>query len=180
MDGASSKVREVDIIEGLIRPSLESLGFRLVRVSYGGGSRPTLQIMAEPLDGTAMGVEHCAQISRNVSAILDVEDPIPSAYMLEVTSPGIDRPLVSRDDYRRFAGFEAKIEVRQTINGRKRFIGRIQPVNERDEVVVTGAEDVSALPFADISKAKLVLSDELIKASQTNQPPPPNLETSEP
>jgi ribosome maturation factor RimP len=170
-------VREVEIIEGLIRPSLESMGFRLVRVSFGGGSRPTLQIMAEPLDGTAMGVEHCADISRTVSAILDVEDPIPTAYMLEVTSPGIDRPLVSRDDYRRFAGFEAKVESRQAVDGRKRFQGRIQPVNERDEVLVTAPEGTVALPFADIAKAKLMLTDELIEAMQENRVPPPQPET---
>jgi ribosome maturation factor RimP len=168
---------EVHIIEGLIRPSLESMGFRLVRVSFGGGGRPTLQIMAEPLDGTPMNVDHCADISRTVSAILDVEDPIPTAYTLEVTSPGIDRPLITRDDYRRFAGFEAKLELRIAVDGRKRFQGRIHPVNDRDEVLVSDAKDTVALPFADIAKAKLVLTDELIDATQENRIPPPELET---
>ena len=83
-------MKEIGIIERLIGPSLDGMGFRLVRVSYGGGGRPVLQIMAEPSDGRPMSVEHCAEISRVVSAILDVEDPIPSAYTLEVTSPGID------------------------------------------------------------------------------------------
>jgi ribosome maturation factor RimP len=159
-------LKEVAVIERLIGPSLEGMGFRLVRVSFGGGGRPVLQVMAEPEDGSPMSVEHCAEISRVVSAILDVEDPIPSAYMLEVTSPGIDRPLVSRDDYRRFAGFEAKLELSRAVDGRKRFRGRIQAVDVEDRVPVTEEEGIFALPFADIVKAKLVLTDELLKASQ--------------
>jgi ribosome maturation factor RimP len=159
-------LREIAVIERLIGPSLEGMGFRLVRVSFGGGGRPVLQVMAEPADGRPMSVEHCAEISRVVSAILDVEDPIPSAYMLEVTSPGIDRPLVSRDDFRRFAGFEAKLELNHAVDGRKRFRGKIQAVDEQDCVTVTEEAGPVAVPFTDIIKAKLLLTDELLAASQ--------------
>jgi len=165
--------RENGIVEQLIGPSLEAMGFRLVRVSFGGGARPVLQIMAEPANGSAMTVEHCAEISRTVSAILDVEDPIPSAYLLEVTSPGIDRPLIARDDYRRFAGFEARVELDRPVDGRKRFRGRIQPIDESDRVTIIEEAGPVAVPFADIAKAKLVLTDELIAATQANSVPPP-------
>lgn len=168
---------EVEIIERLIAPSLADMGFRVVRVSFGGGGRPTLQIMAEPSNGSPMSVEHCADISRVVSAILDVEDPIQTAYMLEVTSPGIDRPLITRDDYRRFAGFEAKLELRQSVDGRKRFNGRIQPINDQDTVTIATETGPVALPFDDIVKAKLVLTDDLIAAAQDNTLPPPDSDT---
>jgi ribosome maturation factor RimP len=167
-------LKEISIIERLIGPSLEGMGFRLVRVSYGGGGRPVLQIMAEPADGSPMSVEHCAEISRVVSAILDVEDPIPSAYMLEVTSPGIDRPLVSRDDYRRFAGFEAKLELNRAVDGRKRFRGKIEAVDAEDHVPVTEEAGRFLLPFSDIIKAKLMLTDELLAASQHDHTLPPD------
>jgi ribosome maturation factor RimP len=112
-------------------------------------------------------------VSRTVSALLDVEDPIPGNYELEVTSPGIDRPLVDRDDFRRFAGFEAKIEIGRPVDGRKRFRGRIKPVDEDDRVgIVEEAVSVS-VPFEDIIKAKLVLTDELIAFTQSNRVPPP-------
>ena len=167
-------MKETGIIERLIGPSLEGMGFRLVRVSYGGGGRPVLQIMAEPADGSPMSVEHCAEISRVVSAILDVEDPIPSAYTLEVTSPGIDRPLVSRDDYRRFAGFEAKLELNRAVDGRKRFRGKVEAVDAEDYVPVTEEAGRFLLPFSDIIKAKLMLTDELLAASQHDHTLPPD------
>ena len=167
-------MKEIGIIERLIGPSLDGMGFRLVRVSYGGGGRPVLQIMAEPADGSPMSVEHCAEISRVVSAILDVEDPIPSAYTLEVTSPGIDRPLVSRDDYRRFAGFEAKLELNRAVDGRKRFRGKVEAVDGEDCVPVTEEAGRFLLPFTDIIKAKLTLTDELLAASQKIHTLPPD------
>ena len=102
------------------------MGYELVRVHYGSGSgRPTLQIMAERLDRQPMTVDDCAEISRNISALLDVEDPLEDAYLLEVSSPGIDRPLIRPADYERFAGFEARLELTRPIEGRRRFRGRI-------------------------------------------------------
>ncbi len=155
----------------MITPSLESMGFRLVRLSFGGGNRPTLQIMAEPADGSGMTVEHCADISRMVSALLDVEDPIKLPYMLEVTSPGIDRPLISRDDFARYAGFDAKFETERAIDGRKRFKGVIGAVDAEDRVPVTDDKGVTAtVPYTEIRKAKLILTDALLKAFAPQHP----------
>lgn len=162
-------------IEGLIEPALTAMGYGLVRIAIQGGeSRPTLQIMAERQDGVGMTVDDCAEISRTVSALLDVEDPIASAYTLEVSSPGIDRPLVKRDDFERFAGFEARVETVQPVNGRKRFRGRLMGVTGDDvrlrEAAKAGTEaDETLVPLAAIAKAKLVLTDDLIEATQTTK-----------
>jgi ribosome maturation factor RimP len=162
-------------IEGLIEPALTAMGYELVRIAVQGGeSRPTLQIMAERKDGVGMTVDDCADISRTVSALLDVEDPIASAYTLEVSSPGIDRPLVKRDDFERFAGFEARVETVQPVNGRKRFRGRLMGVTGDEvrlrETAKAGAEaDETRVPLAAIAKAKLVLTDDLIEATQTTK-----------
>ena len=166
-------MQEVGTIERLIRPALDAMGFRLVRVSLGGGARPILQIMAEPLDGSGMNVQHCADISRTVSAILDVEDPIPMAYMLEVSSPGIDRPLMTPDDFRRFAGFEAKLETSRVIDGRRRFQGVIGSVDGEGLITITEAAGPVRLPFEALHKAKLVITDALMDAAQNNLLPPP-------
>ena len=163
-DGTAA-LTEIGSIERIITPSLEAMGFRVVRVTYGGGARPTLQIMAEPADGTAMTVEHCADISRAVSALLDVEDPIPVAYALEVTSPGIDRPLVTRQDYERFAGYEAKLETSRPHDGRKRFRGKLLGMIGDDVALDVEGQRV-AVPLSDVYRAKLLLTDELIQATQ--------------
>src|SRR5258708_25130091 len=112
-------------VEDLLAPVLEALGYGIVRVQLHSGRRATLQIMAERRDGAAMSVDDCAQISRAASALLDVEDPITGAYDLEVSSPGIDRPLTRLQDFERFAGFEAKLETDRLLDGRRRFRGRI-------------------------------------------------------
>ena len=153
-------------IEAMVSPSLEAMGYRIVRVSMTGGRRATLQVMAERVDGAAMTVEDCAEISRSLSALLDVADPIAGAYTLEVSSPGIDRPLVRREDFERFAGFEAKVELTAPVDGRRRFRGRVLGI-EGDEVrLLVGTEPV-ALPFGAIARAKLVLNDELLQASRS-------------
>lgn len=110
-------------VSELIAPSLDALGYELVRVQINGQTNRTLQIMAERKDRRDMTVDDCAEISRNISAILDVEDPVPGAYDLEVSSPGIDRPLVRRDDFERFAGQVARVETGRPIDGRRRFRG---------------------------------------------------------
>jgi ribosome maturation factor RimP len=145
----------------MIEPMIESMGFELVRVMMTGGERRVLQIMIERADEGAMVVEDCAAVSRAVSAILDVEDPIKEAYALEVTSPGIDRPLTRRKDFERFFGFEAKVELEQPLNGRRQFRGRLAGV-DGDAVWITVVDDKVALPIDDIRKAKLVLTDELL------------------
>jgi len=152
-------------IEAMIAPSLDAMGYSVVRVSFTGGRRPTLQIMAERRDEKAMTVDDCATVSHTVSALLDVADPIASAYFLEVSSPGIDRPLVRRADYERFAGFEAKIELQRLIEGRRRFRGKLAGVDD-DNVKLLIGPDTVLLPLSAIARAKLVLTDELIAATE--------------
>lgn len=148
-------------VERLLGPPIEGLGYDLVRVRLTGGGTPTLQVMAERRDRREMGVDDCAEISRLVSALLDVEDPIAGSYTLEVSSPGLDRPLVRAEDYDRFAGFEVRVETRRTIEGRKRFRGRL--VGCRGSDVVIAVEDVEhAIPFGDVLRGKLMLTDALI------------------
>jgi ribosome maturation factor RimP len=152
-------------IARLITPAIEAMGFDLVRVHVSGSQRPTLQIMAEPNSGRAMSVDDCAEISRAISAVLDVEDPIAGAYSLEVSSPGIDRPLTRAKDYERFLGHEAKVETNAPVDGRKRFKGPIKSVDGNAvELIVEGAD--LRIPFAAIHKAKLVLTDALIALHQ--------------
>lgn len=152
-------------IAELITPAIEAMGFDLVRVQVSGSQRPTLQIMAEPASGRTMSVDDCAEVSRAISAVLDVEDPIAGSYSLEVSSPGIDRPLTRPKDYERFIGHEAKVETNAPLDGRKRFKGPIRSVAaEAVEMTVDGAD--IRIPFAAIHKAKLVLTDALIALHQ--------------
>ena len=155
-------------IARLVEPVLQGMGYELVRVHFGGGSgRPTLQIMAERIDRVPMTVDDCAEISRNVSALLDVEDPLQDAYLLEISSPGIDRPLVRPQDYERFAGFEARLELARPLEGRKRFRGRIGELAEGTLRIIEPAGEVR-LPLDQIAKARLVLTDELLAATGTD------------
>jgi len=151
-------------IEQIITPSVEALGYEIVRVLLLGGQRPTLQIMAERIDGAPMTVEDCADISRSVSALLDVEDPIAGAYTLEVSSPGLDRPLTRLKDFERFAGFTAKLETRLAIDGRKRFRGMLKGV-EGEEIILDAEGGPARVPFDNVLRAKLVITDELLRAA---------------
>jgi ribosome maturation factor RimP len=148
-------------IQDLIEPTINDMGFEIVRVQVSGGQTMKVQIMAEPLDGTDMTVEACAKISRAVSAVMDVEDPIADAYTLEVSSPGIDRPLVRLKDFDRFKGFEAKIELLQVVDGRRKFSGRLVGTEDENIQVDTHGETIS-VPFSGIAKAKLIVTDEMI------------------
>ncbi|MBU6507750.1 MAG: ribosome maturation factor RimP [Alphaproteobacteria bacterium] len=152
-------------IEALIVPSLEAMGYRIVRAVFTGGRRATLQVMAERADDAAMSVDDCSLVSQTVSALLDVADPIAESYQLEVSSPGIDRPLFRPEDYERFAGFEAKLELHQPLDGRRRFRGRLLGL-DGDAVKVNLGAEIVRLPFAGIARAKLVLTDELIAATR--------------
>jgi ribosome maturation factor RimP len=149
----------------IVAPVAEGMGLELVRLRLMGGQRKTLQIMAQRPDGT-MEVEDCARLSTAVSAVLDVEDPIADAYTLEVSSPGIDRPLTRLGDFEAWAGHEARIETELPIDGRKRFKGVIAGV-EGDEVLLALEERGEAvtvgLKFDWLADAKLVLTDELIR-----------------
>jgi ribosome maturation factor RimP len=152
-------------IAEIVGPVIEDLGFELVRVRLMTGKESTLQIMAQKPDGT-IEVDDCGEISTAVSAVLDVEDPIVEAYTLEVSSPGIDRPLTRLKDFDQWAGYVAKIETTELIDGRRRFKGTLAGT-EGDEVLITlddQAEEITiGLKFDWLSDAKLVLTDELIR-----------------
>jgi ribosome maturation factor RimP len=151
-------------VERLIAPSLAATGFEIVRILFMGHHRPILQIMIERTDRSRLSVEDCAQVSRAVSALLDVDDLVPGSYTLEVSSPGIDRPLTRPEHFARFAGFEAKLETRTAVDGRRRFHGRLMGI-DGDRVRLATVDGELALPLADLQRAKLVLTDELIAAS---------------
>lgn len=154
-----------ETIERLVKAPLRAEGFDIVRVILSGERRPKLQIMVERLDGRTVSVDDCALASRRVSAVLDVEDPVAGPYVLEVSSPGIDRPLTRLGDFERFAGFEARVELRVPVAGRRRFRGRLRGVDDDRIRLETEGEEIE-LSFDQIQKAKLVLTDDLIAASQ--------------
>jgi ribosome maturation factor RimP len=159
--GQARESAVIERIERVIEPAINAMGYSLVRVQLTGGGGAVLQVMVERSDGAAIGLDDCAEISRTVSALLDVEDPIAHAYTLEVSSPGIDRPLVKERDFERFAGLEARIETKRPISGRKRFRGRLRGVIE-GRVRIETEEGVAEVPLSDIQRAKLVLTDELL------------------
>ena len=148
-------------IAEIITPVVEDMGFEVVRVRLMTGKESTLQIMVQRPDGT-IEVDQCAQISTAVSAVLDVEDPIVDVYTLEVSSPGIDRPLTRLKDFDQWKGFEAKIETEELIDGRRRFKGELAGI-DGDEVLIDIDEGTIGLKFAWLSDAKLVLTDDLIR-----------------
>ncbi|MEM1233748.1 MAG: ribosome maturation factor RimP [Pseudomonadota bacterium] len=148
-------------IREIIEPTIEGMGFELVRVRLKGGKNPILQIMAQKPDGT-IEVDDCADISTAVSAVMDVEDPILDAYTLEVSSPGIDRPLTRLKDFDFWDGYVAKIETEDLIDGRRRFKG-VLAGTENDEVLIEIDEGTIGLKFDWLADAKLVLTDDLIR-----------------
>jgi ribosome maturation factor RimP len=149
----------------ILTPVIEGMGFELVRIRLMSGKTKTLQIMAERPEG-GIEVDECAQISTAVSALMDVEDPIEDNYTLEVSSPGIDRPLTRLKDFDTWQGYEARIETAELIDGRKRFKGVLAGI-EGNEVLInlpdeTGEDVTLGLDFDWLSDAKLILTDELI------------------
>lgn len=158
----------VEKIETLLLPTIESMGFVLVQVKLMEGNKTRLlQIMAERPDGT-MTVDHCAEISHQVSAILDVEDIMPGEYRLEISSPGIDRPLVKHTDYEKYMGHLAKIELTLPVNGRKRYTGTLKTLVGETLTIEVDGQPV-AMELHDIQSAKLVLTDALIKEHMKKQ-----------
>ena len=143
------------------------MGYELVRVAVLGRDRPTVQIMADRADGAPMAVEDCEAISRAIGAVLDVEDPIPGAWTLEVSSAGIDRPLTRVKDWNRFAGHLVRAETLDPVDGRKRFSGIALGADETTARLRLDDGTEVALPLAGLRRAKLVLTDALIAASST-------------
>jgi ribosome maturation factor RimP len=160
-------------IANIVEPAIAGLGYRLVRVKLSAMNGTTLQIMAERPDGS-MNVGDCEIVSRDLSPLLDVEDPIDREYHLEVSSPGIDRPLVRRSDFEAWGGHLAKIELEQMLDGRKRFRGKLAGV-EGDTVRVAlekaDGGTFALVPLSAIAEAKLVLTDDLIKESLRRHKP---------
>lgn len=157
----------------LAEPVLEGLGYRLVRVRITGQSGCTVQIMAERPDGT-MTIDDCEQFSRAFSPVLEVEDPVPSGYVLEVSSPGVDRPLVRPADFERWAGYEAKIEMVELLADRRRFRGVIEGYEDGEVRLFFEAEKgqepvVIGLPIDGIAEARLVMTDQLVRESLKKQ-----------
>jgi ribosome maturation factor RimP len=150
----------------LVEPVLEGLGFRLVRVQISGREGKTVQIMAERPDGT-ISIDDCELISRQLSAVFDVHEPVRGSYRLEISSPGIDRPLVRPSDFEDWAGYEAKVELSQPVDGRKRFRGVLEGYEDGEVRMTVDLGEVGrqtlGFPVDLVSDAKLVLTDELIR-----------------
>lgn len=165
---ASMERKETEAkIARLVEPVLAQLGYELVRVQLqasSGKGELTLQLMAERQDGTAMLVEDCKTITAGIDLLLDEADPIPGAYALEVSSPGIDRPLTRPKDYINWAGFEAKIMLDAPLDGRKNFRGIVRGLQDEAGLIEVDGQ-VFALPLTMVAKAQLVLTDALIKAT---------------
>jgi ribosome maturation factor RimP len=144
-------------IEKLIGPSLTHMGYDIVRIAISGGKRPTVQIMAERDDGS-LNIDDCEEISKTVSALFDVNELMDGAFTLEVSSPGLDRPLTKPHHFERYQGELARIELEQAVDNRKRFTGIIKGL--KDGHIILNSEDGElALPFADLAKARLIMED---------------------
>ncbi|MBR3676134.1 MAG: ribosome maturation factor RimP [Alphaproteobacteria bacterium] len=147
-------------LQDMIEPVVEKAGYELVRVMTIGQANPTLQVMIDTLDGSDITVDDCATVSRALSDVLDEKDPIESRYSLEVSSPGLDRPLTKLKHFERWKGYEIKLETEEKVENRKRFKGKITDI-VNDNIVMTMDDMQYTIPFAAISKAKLVVTDEL-------------------
>jgi ribosome maturation factor RimP len=159
-------VADIAGLERLIETEVKSLGYDLVRVAMiGGTSDPTLQVMAERPDTRQLDLSDCERISRCLSETLDLADPIEGSYRLEVSSPGIDRPLTRLKDYRDWAGFEARVTLAEPRDGRKQFAGTLEGLDGDTVKLTDKAGHDHTLPFSEISSAKLLLTDKLIKAT---------------
>lgn len=157
-------VTQDEKLGAIVGPIAESLGYELVRLSFGGSGRPTLQVLAERPDGT-MEIGDCEKLSREISTVLDVEDLISGEYVLEVSSPGLDRPLTRRKDFAAYTGYDVKLELNMAQDGQRRFRGILQGL-EGDKVLLATEEGDIELEFDDLKKAKLVMTDDLLKKVQ--------------
>lgn len=170
-EGADTKrfIRETGMAAGvaaLVEPALEDLGFRLVRVQVTGRDGQTVQIMVERLGG-AVSIEDCEAVSRQLSPLLDAHDPLPGSYRLEISSPGIDRPLVRPSDFSDWAGHEAKLELKEPVSGRKRFRGILEGYEDGEVRMACSLDqhgtELIGFPIGLVAEARLVLTDELVR-----------------
>ncbi len=158
-------------IAAIVMPTLVDMGYELVRVAVLGRERPTVQIMADRADGAMITVEDCEAISRAVGAVLDVSDPIPGEWTLEVSSAGIDRPLTRVKDWNRYVGHRARVEMNIPVDGRKRISGVLLGADATNARIRMDEGGDIEMPIADIRRAKLVLTDELIAATAASAKP---------
>ena len=160
---------QVHHLNSLLEPAINNMGYEVVRIMTIGVQNPTLQIMIEPKNHSQLSVDDCAKVSKTISALLDEKDPIAGEYTLEVSSPGIDRPLTKPEHFARFVGYEAKIETSEAVDNRKRFKGIIKSLENGNVVAIEMENVIYQIPFDNISKAKLVLNDELWNEYETAQ-----------
>lgn len=155
-------------ISEIIEPSIVDMGYTLVLVKLSEGGRKTLTVMAERSDGRQMSFDDCTEISHMVGALLEVEDPISGAYNLEVSSPGIDRPLTKEADYKKFAGHDIKLETRLPMDGRKRFKGKLEGMEGNAVCLVVDGQPVQ-ITYDNIRSAKLLITDTLVAGHMKKQ-----------
>ncbi len=166
----------------LAQPVAEDMGYRIVRVRVTSAKRSVVQIMAERLSDSQMGVEDCAALSRALSSLFEVEDPLRDAYVLEVSSPGLERPLTDLSDFETYEGYLARVELDRLVEGRKRFRGILAGITGKDiDIDLEGETETTQIPFEWIADAKLLITDALIEAGQKTKAalaeaaPPPDL-----
>ena len=160
------KYMQKHYLQDLIEPVVAKAGYELVRVMSIGQVNQTLQVMIDKLDGTDITVDDCAKVSRLLSDMLDEKDPIADKYSLEVSSPGLDRPLTKIEHFKRYTGYEVKLETEEKVENRKRFKGKITEVADNN-VILAAEEATYTIPFDLIAKAKLVITDELWEEYQS-------------
>lgn len=160
---------QIHHLYAMLEPVVVQLGYELVRVQTIGQKNPTLQIMIDRLDGENITVEDCATTSRAISEILDEKDPIEGEYSLEVSSPGLDRPLTKLEHFKRFAGFEARIDTAVEVDGRKRFKGLIKNADDDGRIHFEMEGTEYSIAFEVINKAKIIITDELLAAAAEAQ-----------
>jgi len=167
-DRMKTKTHIDERVLALAEPIAADLGLNIVRVRVMAGKRQTVQIMAERISDGLMGIGDCEGLSRELSALMEVEDPLADAYNLEVSSPGLDRPLTSLQDFEKYEGYLAKLELDRLVEGRKRFRGELAGIDgDHIDINLDGETDNTAsIPFAWISEAKLMITDALIEAGQ--------------
>lgn len=162
-------MNQVEDIERLIASALMPAGYDLVRVCVSESGRRTLQLMVERLDGVAISVNDCATVSKTVSVLLDAEDPISGHYDLEVSSPGIDRPLIREEDFNSYLGFDVEVQTKKKISGQKKFCGRLVKVTELAvSLSICAVEKTIEIPFLSIKDAKLSLTEDLLLSSRSS------------
>ncbi|MBV9783597.1 MAG: ribosome maturation factor RimP [Acidisphaera sp.] len=155
-------------VADIVTPTLAHLGYELVRVMIFGRDRPTVQIMVERADGAPVGIEDCQRVSEVLGAVIDVEDPMQGAWTLEVSSPGIDRPLTRMKDWNRFSGHRARVDFAEPLDGRRRVTGIVLGADDQVARMRTDDGTELVLPLTNVRRAKLVLTDELIAATASH------------